>query len=286
VAVTFPTHFNGFDLNNLVKNFKQFVESAKPIGATRALALAVRFLTFGESLVVESGNAAVADVSVKVWQGTHPQSAAFFSWLNSIGVRAKVGMKLPNYADGGVGRAYFVGTPQIVVKFTSDANEFHIASKLSGDLHGPARVIGVHDLGVGLFVIAQEYAAVDENAPAKLKKAADYLQGGYIDEHPEVETNGLPRDEHTKHAIAASLAKKYGNSDLEIVAYIVKLIDVLNALFDKTGFLHDDAGMSNVGVAQDGQVIISDLGPNRNNQIDPDARQAKFAANLSRLGKS
>lgn len=270
-----------------MENFKDFIELNNSIETKKALKLAVNCLTsltFGETLVVES-NAMVADASVKIWTGTHPQSKSFFSWLNSIGIQAKIGMKLPDYADGGVGRAYFVGTPIKVIKFTSDANEYHIASKLAGDLKGPARIIGVKDLGNNLFVIAQEYAAVDKNAPVKLKKAADYLQGGYIDLHPEVETQGLPRDERSKTAISKSLAKKYGNGDPEIALFIVKLIDVLNDLFDKTGFLHDDAGPSNVGLAQDGSVIISDLGPNRNTLIDFNKRRHAMDANLAKTNR-
>lgn len=270
-----------------MKNFKPFIESARPNKTKRTLDLALRCLTsltFGEALVTE-GNKIVADASVQAWAGTHQQSAAFFAWLSGIGIHAKAGMKLPDHADGGVGRAYFVGEPVKVVKFTSDANEYHIAGKVAGDLKGPARVIGVKDLGGSLFVIAQEYAAVDKNAPAKLRKAADFLQGGYIDLHPEVEHSGLPRDERSKAAIAQSLSRTYGKGDPEIAAFIVKLIDVLNALFDKTGFLHDDAGPSNVGIAQDGSVILSDLGPNRNNLIDPEKRRATMDANQDRANK-
>jgi hypothetical protein len=254
---------------------------------TESLFQAVRCLSYrktDELLVLERNNV-VADASVKIWSGTHPKSAEFFSWLNGLGIHAAPGVKLPDYADGGVGRAYFVGKPIKVIKFTSDANEFHIANRVAGDLNGPARVISVKDLGEDVFVIAQEYASVDKNAPAKLKMAADYLQGGYIDQHPEVEHSGLPRDERTKTAIARSLTQKYGKGDPEIADYIVKLIDVLNNLFDKTGFLHDDAGPTNVGLAQDGKVILSDLGPNRNNLIDANSRQAKFAANLAQKSK-
>ncbi len=271
-----------------MENFKQFISIISRDGSARALTLAAECLSsliFKETLITES-NTVIANASVKIWAGLHPQSTIFFKWLNSLGIQAKVGMKLPDYADGSIGRVYFVGEPVKVVKFTSDANEYYIASKLAGDLTGPARIISVKDLGENIFVIIQEYAAVDKNAPEKLKKAADYLQGGYIDMHPEVETNGLPRDERSKNAIAQSLAKKYGKGDTEVAAFIIKLIDVLNALFDKTGFLHDDAGPSNVGLARDGSVILSDLGPSQNKRIDATTRQAKFAANLNRISKT
>ena len=189
-----------------------------------------------------------------IWAGQHPASPKFFAWLRQNGVEAVPG-QLPQYAEGGDGRAYFLG--RHVVKFTRDRAGANIANMCVGVRGAPAPVIAVWRVpAVPLWAILQ-WRVQPERVPGDIKAAADYLTA-WLDENPGMEEFPTARPDQEKEA-ARLLAALGGPAAL--VPSVVMMMDVHNRLFRHTGFAHSDGGPTNISMRDD-EVVYHDLGPN------------------------
>lgn len=203
---------------------------------------------------------------------TNPQSP-LHNWLQRHGIRYRSG-SLPPFAQGGAGRAYFLDDK--VVKMSSNRVEAEVASLVKGRSDLPTPVIDVLKLG-NQYAILQHH--VDMNVPAQIRKAADYLTM-IVDDYPDME--GYPESHVEQKRICLEILDRYGGGR-ELLPYMLSLLEVLIRLYRATGYKHDDAGPTNIGMHR-GQVVIPDLGPNEDGGFDADQRLAGVDQARQRLG--
>lgn len=198
------------------------------------------------------------DITEQFW--TNPQSP-IFGWLQSHGVPITPGV-LPPFAQGGAGRAYFLGNN--VVKMSANRVEANVAKMVAGRSDLPTPVIDVLYLDQNVYAILQHH--VNTDIPREIAQAADLLTAA-IDDHPEMQ--GWPNNKAEQETLCReTLQRNGGNASL--LPYMLMLLEVLLSLYQATGFKHDDAGPTNLGMHQ-GKIVIPDLGPNQTgdfNQLD------------------
>ncbi len=209
------------------------------------------------------------DITERFWL----QPSPIHDWLRSHGIEAAPGV-LPRYRDGGAGRAYFVG--EYVVKFSANQVEANVALMSVKDktLHTP--IIDVLPLNNGIYAILQHY--VDMNASKDIKDAADFVTA-IVDEYPDME--GFPIDPTEQERLAREALRDNGG-DERLIPYMMTVMTALAKLYNATGFKHDDAGPTNVGMHR-GSVAFPDLGPNQTSDFDPDEAMTKIAQNRQKL---
>ena len=143
--------------------------------------------------------------------------------------------KLQEIKSGGMGKAYMY--PNYVIKMTSDQIEANIALMTTKFEEFPA--ISVKKKGT-LYRIFQHRVQM---VPNDIKRSADKVMA-ILDKNPDFIQTGLK----TKEYIDTSM---------------IKVMNSIVSLYEKTGFLHDDAGPTNIGFFRN-QYVFFDLGPLRN----------------------
>lgn len=201
------------------------------------------------------------------FRGTHPHTQVFLAWLRQYGVEPPMG-QIPQFAEGGDGRAYFVG--QHVVKFTRDRAGANIANMCVGVPNAPAPVLAVWRVpGAPLWAILQ-WRVHPEKVSKEIKLAADYLTA-WLDENPGMES--FPTDKAGQEAEAQKLLAALGGP-AGLVPSVMLVMDVHNKLYFTTGFVHSDGGPTNISMRKgtgeaDDEVVYHDVGPNMANDYKP-----------------
>lgn len=188
----------------------------------------------------------------------------FIKWLKDRQVNVTLGETPKKYSDGGIGRAYFLGDK--VIKFTDNRVEANVANMVANNPKTPTRIYGVYKFKPHpVWAILQKKVNMND-LPKMIAKASDILMS-YVD---ETGISEFPEKEEEKAKMAQDAATMF-EEPLEIVPFIVEIMDVLQNLYKNTGFFHDDAMPQNIGV-DDGNIVIPDLGPNKTK--DYNARKA------------
>jgi hypothetical protein len=192
----------------------------------------------------------------RFWRGDD----SFYQWLQKNGVNFNAG-QVPSFAEGGVGRAYFVGDK--VIKFTKNRVEANVAKAAMGQQDSPTAIIDVWRApgGAPLWAILQKYVNVD--VEKELKTAAD-IATAVMDELRAKNPNftNFPTDQRQLKKLATDAAREY-KQPAAVIPYIISAMNAINQLYFKTGFTHDDAGPTNIGRDMTtGNIVFHDLGPN------------------------
>ena len=190
-------------------------------------------------------------------------------WLKSHGIEWS--NELPSYKDGGAGRAYMLGNH--VVKFTANKVEANVAAMTIEKSIPP--IIDVLPID-GMYAILQNF--VDMNSVQNIKDAADYVTA-IVDDYPNIE--GFPVDKESQKKLSLEVLSKYGGSP-NLVPYMMSVMTALATLYGSTGFKHDDAGPTNIGMYKD-KIVFPDLGPNETGDFDTDKAMEKIGHNRDKL---
>jgi hypothetical protein len=216
----------------------------------------------------------------RFWLAT--ENNPFYDWLEKNSVNFKPG-NLPGFADGGIGRAYFLGDK--VVKFTKNRVEANVAKAAIGQ-NTPTAIIDVWRApGLPLWAILQKY--VNVNIEKELKIAAD-IATAIMDDLKEENPNftSFPINPQEQEKLAAEAVRKY-NQPTNLIPYIISAMNAINQLYFKTGFTHDDAGPTNIGRDfQTGKIVFHDLGPNVTKNFKSRPILNKIHKNREQLGLS
>lgn len=204
------------------------------------------------------------------------QDSGFMKWLGAHGITHPSGV-VPGFADGGAGRAYFVDETH-VVKFTRNPVEANVAMMIQGSDEIPL-VQSVRPLGDGMYAILSKKVEVGAELPREIRDAADYMTL-VIDEHPEIRTEGFPQDRGAREAL---ILEALDGERPELVQHMHSVMDAIELLRDRTGFLHDDAGPTNIGMI-DGRIVFPDLGPNQTQDFSVGEAFEAIRTNRESLG--
>ena len=180
---------------------------------------------------------------------------------------------VPKFAQGGVGRVYFVGSHAI--KITSNRVEANVARMVMGNSDTPTIVIDVDYIGDGFYAILQP--TIDMNVPEDIKRAADYVTA-LGDEL----CFQFPKSKSRLKKLCSDTISRYGG-EKKLLPLMLSIIDMLNKLYNATGYYHDDAGPTNIGL-HNGRVVIPDLGPNEPKDFDQLSALSKINKNRESLG--
>ena len=118
-----------------------------------------------------------------------------------------------------------------------------------------------------------------KSIPKQITKAADYVTA-MIDDHPEI--SHLPSNPTEQKKLCKETLAKY-NGDMTLLPYMVTVTDALSKLYHATGFHHDDAGPTNIGIHKD-RLVIPDLGPNEPKNFNALSALSKIRKNRENLG--
>lgn len=212
----------------------------------------------------------IHDDSIVFWK----KSSVLQNWLQNHGINFKTG-EVPKYIDGGAGRAYFIDN--YVVKFSRNPVEANVAKMTASNKSLPTPIIDVLSLGNNTYAILSH--KVEMNVPEKIKDAADYVTV-ICDDYPEMD--GFPSDLETQKKLSIEVLKKY-NGDMGLLPFMLIILSNLSKLYKATGFKHDDAGPSNVGV-MGGNIVFPDLGPNQTKDFNASSALDKIKGNREKLG--
>lgn len=196
------------------------------------------------------------------------------SWLHNHQIILKP--EIPPYKQGGAGRAYFIGD-EYVVKMSANRVEANVADMVKEQNIVITPIIDVTYLDDNIYAILQYF--VDTNLPTHIAKASNYLTLA-ADDYPDMEGYPTTRDEQE------SLCRKILNDqqgDMRLLPHMIMILDILAKLYSMTGFKHDDAGPTNIGM-MDGNVVITDLGPNETGDFDQLSTLSKIRKNREKLG--
>ena len=205
--------------------------------------------------IFEVAKTAQEDTS-RFWLSSNPNDP-FYVWLKQNQVPFQPG-KIPTFADGGSGRAYFLGNK--VVKFTRNRVEANVAKAAIGQ-DAPTAAISIWRApgGEPLWAILQKY--VNVNVEEELKDAAD-IASTVLDDLREKNTNFTHFNTKQMQKLAIDACNKY-SKPMTLVPYIVSAMNAINQLYFRTGFTHDDLDPSNIARDFDtGNIVFHDLGPN------------------------
>lgn len=225
---------------------------------------------FSKSMMKNEGKA--HEETLKYW--TDPDSP-LLPWLRSLGIELPKEMP-PPFADGGAGRCYFLVNE--VVKMSANRVEANVAQMLAGKTDVPAPIIAVKYLGDNIYAILQHWVDT-AGVPADMKKAADFMTV-LLDDNPDME--GFPASQSEREKLCLKTLRENGGSP-DLLPHMLVMMDALAKLYGATGFRHDDAGPTNIGMHK-GQVVIPDLGPNEPKGFSALSALAQIQKNRERLG--
>lgn len=173
----------------------------------------------------------------------HFQDKKFIKWLDDNGIT--ISSSIPPSASGSQGIVYFVGDK--VIKISSDETEAKIAKIMKGD--PVVAAVDVTKTG-DKYAILQHAVKFDNKNP--IIRALDCLMA-YFDNHGK---EVILTDKNLASSVAEEFAGECEEDALKIAIAMIKRV------YDKTGYIHDDAAPSNVGI-HNGRAVFTDLGPNR-----------------------
>lgn len=202
-------------------------------------------------------------------------NSPLYNWLEIYKIKISRG-KIPPFSEGGSGRVYFL--EKHVVKMSANRVEANVANMVSGRTDLPSSVIGVKYLGDNIYAILENYVET-KKIPPYIKEAADYVMV-MIDENPNME--GLPVNKKDQKKLSETTLKTNGGN-IGLLPYMITIIDKLNKLYKATGFWHDDAGSSNIGIFK-GKLVFPDLGPNETKDFNQLKTLVKIKKNRQNLG--
>lgn len=164
-------------------------------------------------------------------------------WLKSHGINF---VGVPESAEGSSGVVYFFKDK--VLKISHDRTESIIANKLKGD--SIVSVVDVMKIDDNTWGILQDKVNFNNRHPVVV--GLDVLMA-YFDNHGKDVINEPTED------IVKGMRKEFpqyvDGADLETAVNMIKYVK------NKTGYIHDDAAPSNVGILN-GNAVFTDLGPN------------------------
>ena len=165
-----------------------------------------------------------------------------------------------------------------VVKFTRNPVEANVAMMIQGNKDIPL-VESVRPVGDGTYAILSKKVKVGNELPNEIRDAADYMTV-VIDENPEIRTQGFPADHGARDRL---IREALDGERPELVPAMHRVMDSLESLRNETGYLHDDAGPTNVGVI-DGRIVFPDLGPNQTRDFSAGEAFETIRQNRESLG--
>jgi len=199
----------------------------------------------------------------------------FLGWLGRLGVNVQPG-NVPEYKDGGVGRAYLL--PDKVVKFTDNKIEANVANMLVGKSDVPAMIYGVYKVpGEKMYAILSE--KYDIEFTPTLIKMSDYVTA-YFDSHDISSFSNIPKD---RDEMARNVADE-NNLSYTLIPFIRSVIESLYKLYVNTGYFHDDAVPQNLAMSNKGELMVVDLGPNQTKVFDPKSAMKKIHFHRKQIG--
>lgn len=213
------------------------------------------------------------DITLKYW--TDPESP-LIDWLKSLDINVAEGV--PPFVDGGAGRCYFLTKPRKVVKMSANRVEANVASMLAGNEDVPVPVIAVKYLGNNIYAILQHLVDT-RGVPQKIREASD-LVTVLIDDNPEMD--GFPESEEECKKLCLKTLRENDKSE-ELLPEMLLMVDLLKKIYSVTGFKHDDAGPTNIGMHK-GKVVVTDLGPNQTAQFNTLAALSQIQKNREKIG--
>ncbi len=208
------------------------------------------------------------DNTIQFWQDPNSK---LYRWLGSNNIAVRPGV--PAYADGGSGRCYFLDDKNHVVKMSANRVEANVAKMVVGRPDLPTVVVDVTSLDSRIYAILELF--VNTNLPAEIKKAADYVMV-LVDETPNMV--GFPSDKAEQTSLCAGILTRF-KGDQRLLPHMLLIMDILSQLYRSTGYKHDDAGPTNIGMYND-KLVIPDLGP----LGDQDEKLAEIKRNRDSLG--
>ena len=250
-----------------MKNFKNFLIHQE---LDQIKNLLIKVLTIPNKPTFKESKKA-HDITEEYW--TNPNSP-LFPFLTKHNI--KIPKTLPQFSQGGVGRVYFVDN--YAVKFSANRVEANVAKMVQGNEQTPTTVIDVEYLGNGIYVILQPFVDM-KNIPKQITQAADYVTV-MIDEHPELKH--LPTNPQEQEKLCKETLIKH-NGDITLLPYMITVTDTLNKLYQSTGFYHNDAGPTNIGLYKN-KLVIPDLGPNEPKDFNPLGTLSQIKKNRDTLG--
>jgi hypothetical protein len=253
-------------------NFRQFLEQQMNLRqqvqqVTAALIDLYSAASADEKMMPKEQIPKAHDATTPYWS-----DPKFIMWLKSKGISHQLGV-VPDFKDGGAGRAYMLD--RHVVKFTGNAVEGNIAMMAAGNTKLPTPVIAVWPAGQ-FYAILEHKISMGEALNNQLLQAADYVTV-LLDDHP----GAIPPQEQQAELCQSTLEENGGDPNLVTPMLIV--LSALSSLYQGTGFKHDDAGPTNIGVHQN-RVVFPDLGPNQTADFSTDTAFAQINANRGNLG--
>lgn len=255
------------------KTKRQLAATAKSI---------IRALSIPEVQLEDANHREIAkSPTEQLWLGQTQASKDFLRWLKEYDIDTPIG-KIPTFAEGGDGRAYFLG--KYVVKFTRDKAGANIANMCIGTPRAPAPVVAVKQIPNSRIWAIILLKVHPDKVPANIKLASDYLMA-WIDDHPDTES--FPTDQSGQEEVANLIVRELG-APSQIIPSIITMMNVHNRLYFSTGFSHTDGGPSNISMLkgtgdEDDQVVYHDLGPNVTSGYDPDKEISKIKNNRKKL---
>jgi hypothetical protein len=250
-----------------MRRFTEWIKRRTLKTRISTLAKILKNITSVESIIKEG-------VAAQTETETYWSNPSFIRWLASKGVQWKLS-KVPQFKDGGVGRAYFLGDK--VVKFTDNPVEANVANMVAGRRDTSTRIHAVQKIS-NVYAILQDM--VNINFPKTFGKAADILMA-YVDEK---EIDEFPQDPSERQKMAEEAVQMFEQKSY-LVKYILEMMDVLDKLYRSTGFFHNDAMPQNLGMDKDTfNPVAIDLGPNQTKDFDPHKAMNKIHSKRQKLG--
>lgn len=199
------------------------------------------------------------------------QNKTVKSWLHSHGIEIS---NTPSFAKGGSGIAYFL-PKEMVVKVTDDIVEANIAKMLISSKF-ENNLIDVKK--IDNYYLILQHKLDTTNISKEIKTAAD-LVTVMIDEY---ELEEFPNDLEKIKQMCLKVLKdnNFSNKYLEKMMIIIQ---ILNKIYQQTGFFHDDAGPTNIGM-KNGNTYVFDYGPNKTKQYTTNKAMDKINKQREKLG--
>jgi len=238
-----------------MNSFKQFTLK-KQISFVKSKILSLMTNKINESIQIEEN----------IWSNKELNN-----WLRLHGIEIT---EKPSFKKGGSGIAYFLPNNK-VLKFTEDAVEANIAKMIINTKIGK-NIIDVKKIGNKYAILQSKLDT--ENAPEDIKLAAD-LVTVMIDEYDLTE---FPEDKNILVDMSNNILEKF-NMPKKLLKNMLIIIKLIEDLYKKTGFFHNDAGPSNIGV-KGNKTYIFDLGPNKTKNYSTEKEIEKIKQKREKLG--
>lgn len=241
------------------KTFKQF-NLKKQINFIKSKIVSLFNNTINENIQIDEN----------IWK-----SSELRAWLHSHGIEVT---ESPGFKKGGSGIAYFL-PKNLVLKITEDIVEANIAKMLIKS-KSDKNIIDVKKIDNKYFILQKKLDT--ENMSENIKLAAD-LVTVLID---EFELSEFPSDKEEIKKLCIQTINKFSSHPgvtTSLLNEMLLIIELINGLYKETGFFHNDAGPTNIGMDR-GRAYIFDLGPNKTKDYDSEKEIKKINQQREKLG--